>query len=141
MSPGAPSGVRVAGVASTIDNDLLGTDLTIGATTAVDVALESVDRLRVTASSHGRVFLVEVMGRACGYIATAVGIASGFALVLGLVRLGAPSLWFDEAYTAEATGRSPASGINNVPATGSTWITSSISPAARCCSPAWRARG
>lgn len=75
-------GVRVAGVASTIDNDLVGTDLTIGATTAVDVALESVDRLRVTASSHGRVFLVEVMGRACGYIATAVGVASGAEVIL-----------------------------------------------------------
>jgi 6-phosphofructokinase 1 len=75
-------GVRVAGVASTIDNDLVGSDITIGATTAVDVALESVDRLRVTASSHGRVFLVEVMGRDCGYLATAVGIASGAEIVV-----------------------------------------------------------
>lgn len=75
-------GVRVAGVASTIDNDLVGSDITIGATTAVDVALESVDRLRVTASSHGRVFLVEVMGRDCGYLATAVGIASGAEVVV-----------------------------------------------------------
>lgn len=75
-------GVRVAGVASTIDNDLVGSDITIGATTAIDVALESVDRLRVTASSHGRVFLVEVMGRDCGYLATAVGIASGAEVVV-----------------------------------------------------------
>lgn len=75
-------GVHVAGVASTIDNDLVGSDITIGATTAVDVALESVDRLRVTASSHGRVFLVEVMGRDCGYLATAVGIASGAEIVV-----------------------------------------------------------
>jgi 6-phosphofructokinase 1 len=75
-------GVRVAGVASTIDNDLVGSEITIGATTAVDVALESVDRLRVTASSHGRVFLVEVMGRDCGYLATAVGIASGAEIVV-----------------------------------------------------------
>jgi len=71
------AGVRVAGVASTIDNDLVGSDITIGTTTAVDVALESVDRLRVTASAVGRVFLVEVMGRDCGYLATTVGIASG----------------------------------------------------------------
>lgn len=70
-------GFAVVGVASTIDNDLVGADITIGATTAVDVALESVDRLRVTAASHGRVFLVEVMGRDCGYLATTVGIASG----------------------------------------------------------------
>ena len=67
----------VTGVASTIDNDLLGSDITIGATTAIDVALESVDRLRVTASSHGRGFLVEVMGRDCGYLAAMVGIAGG----------------------------------------------------------------
>lgn len=53
----------MVGVASTIDNDLLGTDVTIGATTAADIALEAIDRLRVTASSHERAFLVEVMGR------------------------------------------------------------------------------
>jgi 6-phosphofructokinase 1 len=70
-------GVHVAGVASTIDNDLAGSEITIGATTAIDVALESVDRLRVTAASHRRVFLVEVMGRDCGYLAMMVGIASG----------------------------------------------------------------
>jgi 6-phosphofructokinase 1 len=70
-------GLAVVGVASTIDNDLVGSDITIGATTAIDVALESVDRLRVTASSHHRGFLVEVMGRACGYLAAIVGIAGG----------------------------------------------------------------
>ena len=75
-------GVAVAGVASTIDNDLLGSSITIGATTAVDVALESVDRLRVTASSHQRVFLVEVMGRDCGYLATQVGMASGAEVIV-----------------------------------------------------------
>lgn len=70
-------GLRVVGVASTIDNDLVGSDVTIGTATAIDVALESVDRLRVTASSLHRVFLVEVMGRDCGYLACMVGIASG----------------------------------------------------------------
>jgi 6-phosphofructokinase 1 len=70
-------GLPVVGVASTIDNDLAGSDVTIGATSAIDVALESVDRLRVTASSHQRGFLVEVMGRDCGYLATIVGIAGG----------------------------------------------------------------
>jgi 6-phosphofructokinase 1 len=73
----ACKGLSVVGVASTIDNDLVGSDITIGASTAIDVALESVDRLRVTASSHRRVFLVEVMGRECGYLACVVGIASG----------------------------------------------------------------
>jgi 6-phosphofructokinase 1 len=70
-------GTRVTGVASTIDNDLAGSDVTLGATTALDIALESIDRLRVTASAHGRVFLVEVMGRACGYLALMSGIAGG----------------------------------------------------------------
>jgi 6-phosphofructokinase 1 len=73
----AAQGLAVVGVASTIDNDLLGTDITIGATTAVDVALESMDRLRVTASSHRRGFLIEVMGRDCGYLAATVGVAGG----------------------------------------------------------------
>jgi 6-phosphofructokinase 1 len=70
-------GVAVIGVASTIDNDLPGSDVTLGATTALDVALEAIDRLRVTASAHGRVFLVEVMGRTCGYLALMAGIAGG----------------------------------------------------------------
>jgi 6-phosphofructokinase 1 len=78
----AQRGLAVVGVASTIDNDLPGSDITIGCTTAVDVALESVDRLRTTASAQGRVFLVEVMGRDCGYLALQVGIASGAELIV-----------------------------------------------------------
>lgn len=70
-------GMRVVGIASTIDNDLHGSEPTIGATTAVDVALESIDRLRTTAASHDRVFLVEVMGRGCGYLALLAGITGG----------------------------------------------------------------
>jgi 6-phosphofructokinase 1 len=70
-------GVPVVGLASTIDNDLQGSDMTIGATTALDVALESIDRLKTTASSHRRAFLVEIMGRDCGYLALAAGIAGG----------------------------------------------------------------
>ncbi|MEO8804975.1 MAG: ATP-dependent 6-phosphofructokinase [Burkholderiaceae bacterium] len=70
-------GVPVVGVASTIDNDLCGTDVSIGSTTATDIALEAIDRLRVTAASHGRAFLVEVMGRRCGHLAVMAGIAGG----------------------------------------------------------------
>lgn len=70
-------GAKVVGVASTIDNDLVGCDLTIGTTTAVDVALEAIDRLKVTATSHDRAFLVEVMGRDCGYLALMAGLAGG----------------------------------------------------------------
>jgi 6-phosphofructokinase 1 len=70
-------GFPVIGVASTIDNDLSGTDVTIGVTTAIDVALEAIDRLKVTGASHQRAFLVEVMGRKCGYLALMAGIAGG----------------------------------------------------------------
>jgi len=70
-------GVGVVGIASTVDNDLYGSDVTIGATTAVDVALEAIDRLRTTAAAHGRVFLIELMGRACGYLALLAGITGG----------------------------------------------------------------
>jgi 6-phosphofructokinase 1 len=71
------SGLPVIGIASTIDNDLFGTDISIGATTAMDVALEAIDRLRVTAASHDRAFLVEVMGRHTGHLAAAVAIGGG----------------------------------------------------------------
>jgi len=70
-------GLQVVGVASTIDNDLAGVDMSLGVDTALNVALEAIDRLKVTASSHGRAFLVEVMGRDCGYLALMAGIAGG----------------------------------------------------------------
>jgi 6-phosphofructokinase 1 len=70
-------GVRAVGIASTIDNDLFGSEITIGVDTALNIALEAIDRLRVTASSHRRAFLVEVMGRKCGYLALMAGIAGG----------------------------------------------------------------
>jgi 6-phosphofructokinase 1 len=73
----AREGFQVVGVPSTIDNDLYGTDLSIGADTAVNVTLEAVDRLRTTASSHQRAFAVETMGRNCGYIALMAGLAGG----------------------------------------------------------------
>ena len=67
----------VVGVASTIDNDLYGSDITIGVDTALNIALEAIDRLKVTALSHERAFLIEVMGRDCGYLALMAGIAGG----------------------------------------------------------------
>ncbi|HEX6199392.1 MAG TPA: ATP-dependent 6-phosphofructokinase, partial [Thermoanaerobaculia bacterium] len=73
----AKEGFPVVGVASTIDNDLHGADITLGSDTALNVALEAIDRLKVTASSHGRAFLVETMGRDCGYLALMAGIAGG----------------------------------------------------------------
>ncbi len=73
----AQAGFAVVGVASTIDNDIVGTDTTIGVDTAVNVTLEAIDRLRTTGSSHQRAFLVETMGRHCGHIALMAGIAGG----------------------------------------------------------------
>jgi 6-phosphofructokinase 1 len=70
-------GFPVVGVASTIDNDLVGSDVTIGLDTALNIAIEAIDRLKVTGSSHQRAFLVEVMGRKCGYLALMSAIAGG----------------------------------------------------------------
>lgn len=74
--------VKVIGVPGTIDNDVYGTDFTIGFDTAINTALESIDRIRDTAESHDRLFFVEVMGRHRGFIALAVGIAGGAAEIL-----------------------------------------------------------
>jgi 6-phosphofructokinase 1 len=70
-------GVHVVGIASTIDNDLCGTDFSIGCDTAINVTLEAIDHLRTTGSSHNRAFLVETMGRDCGYLAMMAGLAGG----------------------------------------------------------------
>jgi 6-phosphofructokinase 1 len=75
-------GFPVVGVASTIDNDLYGSEITIGVDTALNIALEAIDRLKVTASSHQRAFLVEVMGRDHGYLALMSGIAGGAEVVV-----------------------------------------------------------
>ncbi len=71
------SDLKVVGLPGTIDNDLFGTDFTIGYDTAVNVALDAIDKIRDTAASHGRIFFVEVMGRHAGYIALETGIAAG----------------------------------------------------------------
>lgn len=75
-------GVPTIGVPGTIDNDLYGTDYTIGFDTAVNTALDAIDRIRDTADSHDRVFFVEVMGRDAGYIAIQTGIGGGAELVM-----------------------------------------------------------
>lgn len=75
-------GFPVVGIASTIDNDLYGSDITIGVDTALNVSLEAIDRLKVTASSHHRAFLVEVMGHKCGYLALMAAIAGGAEAVI-----------------------------------------------------------
>ncbi len=75
-------GVNVVGVPKTIDNDLSGTDFTFGFDTAVNIAMEAIDRLHTTAESHHRVLVVEVMGRHAGWIALHAGMAGGANIIL-----------------------------------------------------------
>ncbi|MGE5365630.1 MAG: ATP-dependent 6-phosphofructokinase [Bacteroidota bacterium] len=76
------AGVNVVGVPKTIDNDLNATDVTFGFDTAVNIAMEAIDRLHTTAESHNRVMVVEVMGRHAGWIALHSGMAGGADVIL-----------------------------------------------------------
>lgn len=78
----AQAGVSVIGVPATIDNDIGGTEATIGFDTAVNTAVEAINRIRDTASAHDRTFIVEVMGRHSGFIALAAALAGGAESVL-----------------------------------------------------------
>jgi phosphofructokinase-like protein len=75
-------GLPIVGVPKTIDNDIVGTDVTFGFNTAVQIATDAIDRLHTTAESHDRVMVVEVMGRHSGWIATTAGIAGGATMVM-----------------------------------------------------------
>lgn len=75
-------GIPTIGLPGTIDNDLYGTDYTIGFDTAINTAIEAVDKIRDTAEAHNRMFLIEVMGRHSGYIALYTAIASGASAML-----------------------------------------------------------
>ena len=75
-------GLQIVGVPKTIDNDLAQTDFTFGFDTAVNIAMEAIDRLHTTAESHHRIMVAEVMGRHAGWIATYAGIAGGADVIL-----------------------------------------------------------
>ena len=75
-------GVPCIGIPASIDNDIWGTDTSIGVDTALNTILDAVDRLRDTATSHNRAFVVEVMGRDCGYLAVMAGILGGAEIVV-----------------------------------------------------------
>ncbi len=75
-------GLPVVGVPATIDNDIPGTDISIGFDTALNIAIDAVDKIRDTATSHGRIFVIEVMGREYGLLAAQTGIATGAEEVL-----------------------------------------------------------
>jgi len=78
----AEQGVRVVGIPASIDNDIWGTNMSIGVDTAMGTIMDAVDKLRDTASSHNRAFLIETMGRGCGYLAVMAGIVCGAEIVL-----------------------------------------------------------
>jgi 6-phosphofructokinase 1 len=75
-------GVHVVGIPASIDNDVWGTNMAIGVDTAMNTIMDAVDKLRDTASSHGRAFLIETMGRGSGYLAVMAGIVCGAEMVL-----------------------------------------------------------
>ena len=75
-------GIPVVGVPASIDNDIFGTDMCIGVDTALNTIVDAIDKLRDTASSHNRAFLVETMGRHCGYLAVQAGIVTGAEMVI-----------------------------------------------------------
>jgi ATP-dependent phosphofructokinase / diphosphate-dependent phosphofructokinase len=92
-------GIKVIGVPKTIDNDLSATDYTFGFDTAVNIAMEAIDRLHTTADSHHRVLIVEVMGRHAGWIALHAGLAGGANVIL------IPEKPFDVERVCELVGR------------------------------------
>jgi 6-phosphofructokinase 1 len=92
-------GINVIGVPKTIDNDLGATDYTFGFDTAVNIAMEAIDRLHTTADSHHRVLIVEVMGRHAGWIAFHAGLAGGANVIL------IPEQPFDIERVCELVGR------------------------------------
>lgn len=75
-------GFPVIGIPASIDNDIYGTQMSLGVDTALNTILEAIDKLRDTASSHNRAFIVEVMGRHCGYLALMAGIITGAEIIL-----------------------------------------------------------
>jgi ATP-dependent phosphofructokinase / diphosphate-dependent phosphofructokinase len=93
------AGIAVIGVPKTIDNDLGATDYTFGFDTAVNIAMEAIDRLHTTADSHHRVLIVEVMGRHAGWIAFHAGLAGGANVIL------IPERQFDVGQVCELVGR------------------------------------
>ncbi|HEY5942498.1 MAG TPA: 6-phosphofructokinase [Solirubrobacterales bacterium] len=93
------AGIPIVGVPKTIDNDLGATDYTFGFDTAVNIAMEAIDRLHTTADSHHRVLIVEVMGRHAGWIAFHAGLAGGANVIL------IPEQKFDVEKVCELVGR------------------------------------
>jgi len=98
-------GIKVIGVPGTIDNDIFGTDNTIGYDTALNTAMDAIDKIRDTATSHNRVFFVEVMGRDAGFIALNSGLATGALDILIPEKKDSMDELFATFRNAEKTGK------------------------------------
>jgi 6-phosphofructokinase 1 len=83
-------GYPTYGIPASIDNDISGTDMSVGVDTTLNTILEAIDRIKDTASSHQRAFLIEVMGRDCGYLALASGLAGGAEMIMVPEQPGPP---------------------------------------------------
>lgn len=97
-------GLNVVTLPKTIDNDLWGTDMTFGFQSAVDIATDTIDRIHTTATSHSRVFIIEVMGHKVGWVTLHAGIAGGADIIL------LPEIPYDIDVIAEAINRRKAAG-------------------------------
>ena len=100
----AAKGLQIVGVPKTIDNDLMGTDVTFGFDTALQIATDAIDRIHTTAQSHHRVMLVEVMGRYAGWIALGAGLTGGGDIIL------IPEIPYDISAICDAIRRRNAQG-------------------------------
>ncbi len=100
----AQLGLKVVGVPKTIDNDVVGTDITFGFDTAINVTVDAIDRIQTTGESHDRIMIVEAMGRQAGWIAAYAGLASGANLIL------LPEIRFDLKEVSEFLKKRHASG-------------------------------
>jgi len=98
-------GFPVVGIPATIDNDVNGVDMTIGTDTAINVALDSIDKIRDTVTSLERIYVVEVMGRECGYLALHVAIAGGCEEVMIPEQKSDIKAMCDEISAGEAKGK------------------------------------
>ena len=99
-------GYPCIGLPGTIDNDIAGTDFTIGFDTALNVVMEAIDRLRDTSTSHKRISVVEVMGRHCGDLAMAAAVRSLSPVIITILEIPAPRSASTEAFASSRRGSS-----------------------------------
>lgn len=99
------AGIRCVGIPASIDNDIACTDMAIGVDTALNTILEAIDKIKDTASAHGRAFVIEVMGRHSGYLAYAAGVAGGAEMVIAPEQPTSLERILDEIEIAHTRGK------------------------------------